>query len=144
MNLRSTLLTTKTDVSKGHAMSVGLQRIPQYIIFAGLGVLGGATGTALAFGLAIAIQWFLSPTTTFWPSVILLALAATLFGWVISWPLGQATYRTLPNLSNTNTVEKGMQVILIFSGLTSLLETYLYMYGLDFPHYVQQFQGLIA
>jgi hypothetical protein len=106
-----------------------LQRIPQYLIFAGLGVIGGGMGTALAIGLAIVVQARVSATTTLTPEIIPLTLAAVLLGVGISGALAAILYRiwlrrycAFKNL--------GLHVLLLVSVLTSLLQTVLLTHGL--------------
>ena len=101
-------------------------RLPQYIVCAGLGALGGAIGVALAIALAIAAQLILFPTTVFAPGMLLLALLAVVAGLVASWLLGRGASYIFPALAY-QTGEQNMQVILVVSTLTSLLETFLYM-----------------
>ena len=72
----------------------------------------------------------MSSTAIFWPNVILLAAAATLLGWAVAWFLSRTTQRMFNNFFYTGSVEHGMQVALIVSGLASLLQTYLFMYSL--------------
>lgn len=129
MTLQNTALTTSQTAITDEQVNA-LQRLAQYTICAGLGMLGGATGTALAIGLAIIAQLVVFPTSTSLPGLIPLNIAAVFLGLMASWLLGWTGYRVIPSLASSNLEEQGIQVILIFSGLISLLETTLYMYGL--------------
>ncbi|MFC1974779.1 hypothetical protein ACFLXQ_00090 [Chloroflexota bacterium] len=123
MSLRNHLMTaTKIDESKSWTVVVW-QRLPQYIICIGLGLLGGATGVALIIGLAIIIQSLQPLTVIFLPGIIPLAVAAILMGLGVSWLFGQIAHRIFPDLFYNS----GLQVILIFSAFISLLETFLFL-----------------
>ena len=125
MNLQSTFLpTTNTNLSETRSV---LQQLPRYILCAGWGVLGGATGVALTVGLAIVIHVWLSPSMTFRPGVMWLAIAATLVGLGVSWLLGRMARYPFPSLS-CKLDKLGLQLILVFSAVTSLLQTFLYMH----------------
>jgi high-affinity Fe2+/Pb2+ permease len=127
MSSHSTI--NKTYIPKTQVTVITLKRLPQYIFCGGLGILGGAIGVALAIGLTIVVQAMLSPTVVFSPNVVLLSIVATLFGVGASWLLGQATHRILPSQVSCCS-EQNLQVILIFSVFTSLVETILFVYGL--------------
>jgi hypothetical protein len=122
MNLPSNILTsTSSNVSEKRVIA----RLPQYVICAGLGLLGGAIGVALAIGLAILIQSALSPMIIFSPDATHFMAVGTLMGIGVSWLLGRVAQHVLPSLSY-NAGEQGMQVILIFSVLASLLNSLLF------------------
>ena len=127
MNLQSTLpARNQADVTVEPVPI--LQQLVHYAFYAGFGLVGGAMGTAVAIGLAIIVQSLQAPTTVFWPSVILLAIAATVIGWGVSWLLGRSAPYILSTLSpSSSSAELGLQIALIMSGLTSLIETYLFM-----------------
>ncbi|MFC1976266.1 hypothetical protein ACFLXQ_07695 [Chloroflexota bacterium] len=123
MSLLNTFLATaKTGESKERSMAVA-QRLLQYIICTGLGLLGGAMGVALAIGGAITIQSLLFPAAIFVPGVVPVAVAAVLIGLGVSWLFGWVANRILPGLFYNS----GLQVILIFSAFISLLETFLFL-----------------
>ena len=88
--------------------------------------MGGAVGVALAIVAAIAIQSLMPPLTTYSPNVIVLALAATVIGLGISWLLGYGLH-LISSGSSRNSEVLRLQVTMIFSVLTSLLQTVLYM-----------------
>jgi hypothetical protein len=132
MGLRSTLkqlVTTETSRSKAQAMTIEIRQLPQYVICVGLGLLGGATGVALALGLAILIQLLLPPPTVFSPGAIPLMVMAILSGLGVSWLLDQVAHRTLSSPFR-NLGEQRLQVVLVFSTATSLLQTLLLTQGL--------------
>jgi hypothetical protein len=128
MNWRSTskvFATTESHASKTQAMAIVLRRLPHYITCAGLGLLGGTVGVALAIGLAIVVQLLLPPPTVFAPGAIPLMVVAALVGLGASWLLGHGARRMVPNLLR-NWGEQGLQVTLVFSIFTSLLQTLLF------------------
>lgn len=132
MDLRSifeVLTETKTSRSKAQATTIGLRRLPQYVICAGLGLVGGATGVALAVGLAILTQLLLPPPTVFSPSAIPLVATATLAGLGASWLLGRVAHRILPSLLRASD-ELGLQVTLVVGVFVSLFQTLLFTRGL--------------
>ncbi len=103
--------------------TVLLEQLCQYVVCAGLGLLGGAIGVAIAIGLALILQLWLSSTTMFSPGVVPLALIAVVTGLGVSWLLSWAATRIL----HTSFDQRVIQVMLIISGLTSLLQTFLFM-----------------
>lgn len=119
------LFTTEAGMSDAGAQGFALRRLPQYIICAALGLLGGAMGVALVIGLTILINLLLPPSVVFAPGVISLMAASALAGVVIAWLLGQVAYFTWPGLFAAPR-EKGLRVILVFSVLASLLQTILF------------------
>jgi hypothetical protein len=128
MNWRSTskaLATTETGASKTQTMAIMLRRLPQHVTCVGLGLLGGTGGVALAIGLAIVVQLLLPPVVVFAPGVIPLMVAATIVGLGASWLLAQVARRIAPSLLR-NSGEQGLQVILVFSTFTSLLQALLF------------------
>lgn len=127
MSFQDTLLTTKIDTSKAQTM-INLQQWPQYVLCAGLGLLGGVTGVALAIGLAIVVQSLLFPMMIFSPGAVLLALVATVTGLGMSWLYRWIMLRISPCLFD-RLDGQGIQVILIFSAFISLLQTFLFMYN---------------
>ena len=130
MILRSVLLTTtKTNMLKGRTPDITLARLPQYAICLGLGLLGGALGVAFTIGLTIIIQARLGPAAVFLPTAIPFTIIATLFGLAASWLLGRATDQFLsrPCCSSDR---QGLQLIMIVSVITSLLESLLFMHNL--------------
>ena len=122
-------LLPASKASKIDVPSIVWQRLPQYIVCTIFGLFGGAIGVALAIGLVVVVQLFMFPTAVFSPGVVPVAVAAVLFGLGISWGLGRAAYQIFPTLSE-NLAGRGMQVVLIFSVLASLLEAFTYMQGL--------------
>jgi len=105
-----------------------LQRLPRHFIWAELGILGGATGVALAIGFVIVIQLILSPATAVSMRPIHLTIVAILLGLGSSWLLGRLIDHVMPSLFS-NSVEQGLQVVLVFSIFTSLLQAFLFTHG---------------
>lgn len=129
MTLQNTTFTSSQTLVTRREITA-LHRLAQYIICFGLGMIGGAIGTAAAIGLAIIAQLVLFPASTSLPGLIPLNATAIFLGLMISWLLGWAGYRIIPTLSSCYSSEQGTQVILVVGGLVSLLETTLYMYNL--------------
>ena len=105
------------------------QRLPGYLVCCAVGMVGGAAGVALTLALAIVVQVMLSPTIIFWPNAIPLAIIAVILGLSVSWLLGLMAHRLFPTMAS-NTYGQGLQVILVISVLTSLLQVFLFMQGL--------------
>jgi len=105
------------------------QRWSGYLIWVGLGLVGGAAGVALSLAAVIFTQIFLLPTTVFSPGMIPLTIVATALSGGASWLLGRLVYQFFPRLVR-NSPEQAMQVILMVGVLASLLQTFLFMQGL--------------
>ena len=75
----------------------GLEQLGRLIVHAKLGLVGGALGTAMTIGLAILVQ-----AQRFAPYLV-------------------------SSLLNSDTEALGLKIVLIISGLTSLIETHLLM-----------------
>jgi hypothetical protein len=116
------LYATEVGVSDAGAKEFVLRRLPHYIFCVWLGLLGGAIGVVLAIGLSILIQVVLPPPVVFAPGAIPLMLAAILFGLGFSWLLSQMANLRWSEDANQN----GMRVTVIFSVLTSLLQSLLF------------------
>jgi hypothetical protein len=80
---------------------------------------------ALAIGLVISIQLLLPPQYVLSISVIPLMVIAAVAGLLASWLLGRLAYRSLPRLLGSSD-DRGLQVILVSSVFTSLLQTLLF------------------
>jgi hypothetical protein len=119
------LLTTEAGISNTDAQGVALQRLAQYTICVGLGLLGGALGVALAIALTILINLLSPPSVIFAPGVIPLMAGSALAGVGVAWLLSQIVNFILPGLLATLN-ENGLRVILVFSILASLLQTILF------------------
>lgn len=103
--------------------------IPRYIIYAGLGGLGGATSVAVVIGASIVLVLLAPPPVTFSPGIIPLALTAVVIGLGISWLLRLVALRLWPGIFH-QTDKQVLQVIFICSALTSLLESLHFGQGL--------------
>ena len=125
MNVRSSskvLVSTKSNTS---GTQIELRRLPRYAVCAGLGMLGGAVGVAVAIGLAILVQLLLPPSVVLQPGIIPLMVSATMAGLGVSWLFARMMRHVVPGLLN-DSPEKELQVILVFSVFTSLLQTILF------------------
>lgn len=130
MDSQSTFSTmTGTNACEKWSISEMFQYLPQHALCAGLGMVGGAAGVALAIGLAIGAQVTLFPTALFSPNPILLTLVAIMTGLGISCLLNRLGGRILPSLKKYPH-ERRLQIVLIFSTLTSLLQSLLFTDGL--------------
>lgn len=130
MNLSSTNSElTGTKVSDKPTFQPLLSRLAQHLTAAGLGILGGATGVAGAIGLAIIIQFYVYPATVYSPAITTVAITATLLGLGCSWLISRIAFRLIPGLSRL-CAGQGLQVVLVFSILASLLQSFLFLQGL--------------
>jgi hypothetical protein len=120
-----TLSKTDVPIDTSQAEEVLFHRLLQYVACAGIGILGGGTGVATAIGLVVVIQSLLFPTVIIAPGTIILTITTTLTGLGVSWLLNRLVRRLLPNLF-AQLDERGVQIIYIFSVLTSLLQTFLF------------------
>ena len=127
MNWNTTLLAPEAHLSNQPAAAIRIYPFYQYAVYTGLGLVGGATGTAAAIGLVAVIQASLVPDTVFWPNVLLLAVAATLLGWAASWLLGAIAHWTIPSFARREVAPYSLPVSLIAGTLVSLIQTYLFM-----------------
>ena len=119
----SKVLVTTESISSG--TQIVLRRLPQYAVCAGLGMMGGAAGVAMAIGLAILIQSLLPARAVFSPGIIPLMVAGVVAGLGVSWLFARAARHILPGLRH-GSPEKELQVVLVFSVFTSLLQTMLF------------------
>jgi len=105
------------------------QQVTHLFLAMGLGALGGTTGVALAFALVIMVQLALPPATLLPSTVIPITVAGALFGIGVAWLVNGAVQRLRPGLVQLAT-ERSLQIVLIFSVLTSLLQGFLFTQGL--------------
>lgn len=130
MNLSSTKSgVTNTKVSTEQKIPAMVQRLAQQVIAVGLGILGGASGVAMALTLAIVVQLSLPPASSYLPGVTSTAVSASVLGVGISWLISRLAHLVIPNPSLLLT-KQGLQIILVFSVLTSLLQSFLFVHGL--------------
>jgi hypothetical protein len=129
MSLEQTTLTafTQTDRSREEGLT-GVQWVFQHLVYVSLGVVGGGSGVALVIGATVLIQ-ILFYSTAFLPNVTLLTIAAVLIGLGASWLLSHVAQRLLPSF-RYNLRTHGLQIILISSALTSLLENFLFLHNI--------------
>ena len=127
MSLFNTLTkTNEMRIAETRSVAI-VNQLPQFILSTGLGLLGGAVGVALTIGLAILAQLLLFPTAVFAPGALPLALVAVITGLGLTWLFSRIAPYLLPSLSGYPT--RGIQVMFVFSTLTSLLQTFLYVQG---------------
>jgi len=85
-------------------------------------------GVVLAIAAVVAIQLWFFPTTVFPPNATLLTLIATVTGAVIAWLFAQGGRRFISGIFE-GLAEQGLQVILVFSILASLLQSLLFTHS---------------
>ncbi|GAB4540076.1 MAG: hypothetical protein Kow0063_29550 [Anaerolineae bacterium] len=112
-------ISSKADVSAPKAQGAIPGLIPHYVACVGLGLLGGALGVALTIGLAILIQLQMPPSSGFAPGIIPLMVTAAVLGVLVSWFLGRLSF-------SGDSAERSIQVILVSSVFTSLVQTLLF------------------
>ena len=123
-----TTMSSLTNALTESGQAIGLQRWVGYFLGAGIGLVGGTTGVAVAIGLTVIIQLLLV-NVIFSPGMIGLTIAATLAGLGVSWLINRAARRIMPDLF-CQPDDRAVQIIMIFSVLTSLLQTFLFTYNL--------------
>jgi hypothetical protein len=130
MNLQKTLsATTQIHPAAGQGLAAFARQLGQYFVWASLGVIGGGLGVAIIIGLTVVIQQLFYAPMALLPDTILLTIAAVLVGLAASWLLSRAARAFWPSFRYSLTTH-GLQVILVSSALTSLLENYLFMHNL--------------
>ena len=102
-----------------------LRKIPEYTVCAILGLLGGAAGVAVAIGLAILLQLLLPSGQILSIGIVPLMVLAAVMGLVASWLLGKLVRRSSIR-PRRDRYEMGLQVTLVLSVFTSLLQTLLF------------------
>ena len=125
MNSHRTI-SSIASVSHENTEAALIQRLLQYMLCAGMGIVGGAVGVALTIGAVILIQSILFPAVIFTPGAMVIAVAAVLVGLAISWLISRIARLALPTLFEQFD-ERPLQVIFVFSVLTSLLQTILFI-----------------
>lgn len=124
MNSQRTI-STMTNVSNERMEAVWLQRLIGYSLCAGMGLVSGAAGVAVTIGLIVIVQSLLFAAAIFSPGTVLIAIAASLIGLGAAWLMNWVARRVLPELF-AQFDERALQVIFVFSVLTSLLQTILF------------------
>lgn len=130
MNLQKTFTsTTHLQPAAGQGLATFARQLGQYFVWASLGVIGGGLGVAVVIGLTVVIQQLFYAPVALLPDTVLLTLAAVLVGLAASWLLSHAARAFWPGF-RYNLTTHGLQVILVSSALTSLLENYLFLHNL--------------
>jgi hypothetical protein len=119
------LTTGEGRISETQAIALEWRQVARYVICAVLGLVGGAAGVALAIGLAIAVQLRLPPSAAFSAGVPLLMVMAAGFGLAVAWLLTRAA-RGVVSILSPDVRERGLQVALVFSVFSSVLQTLLF------------------
>lgn len=130
MNWQSTITTkSKAEENREWVAVSALRRLPQYTLCAGMGMVAGTTGVSVAIGMILLAQILLFPAVSFAPAAIPTTIFATFMGVVIAWLVSRVAGKISANFAYYST-EQGMQVMLVFSALTALLQTFLFTRGL--------------
>ena len=120
-------LLNKIDLSKVSKVEAQqdtlFTQFPVYVVCIMLGFLNGALGVAFAMGFAIIVELYFS--VSFVSGIVPLALIAVASGLGISWLSSRLSSRLFQTLYTI----KEMQVMLVASVLTSLLQVFIYMQG---------------
>ena len=124
MNSQRTI-STLAKASDEQMQLMWLQQIIRYVLCAGMGLVSGAVGVALTIGLVIIVQSLLFPKVIFAPGTVVIAIATSLIGLGVAWLVSRVARRLLPELF-AQLDERALQVIFVFSVLTSLLQTILF------------------
>ena len=128
MSLHNISSTTDTFSHNEQPIPFSIQQLPRYAVCAATGIVGGGIGVMFTIGMAVIAQGVLFPTIIFLPNVILLTIVATLMGLSCSFLLAQLGRRIMPNLLEAPE-NRALQVVFVFSTLTTLMETFLFMQG---------------
>ena len=102
-----------------------LRRLPGYTVCAVLGLVGGAAGVALAIGLTILIQLLLPSGQVLSIGIVPLMVMAAVTGLIASWLLCKLV-RCSSLRRRRGHYPMGLQVSLVLSVFTSLLQTLLF------------------
>ena len=122
----ATMTSTKIIETKEQPQLASL--FAHYMFCAVVGLLGGAVGVGLSIALAILIQTLFLPETPFSPGVIVVTIISVIFGLIVSWLLTKLASRIFAAIS-ADLGSKGLEIVLVFSTLASLLQSILFMRG---------------
>ena len=129
MNLQNILLVTgKANTAQRETPL--LQQLSYFIICGGLGILGGAIGVALAILFAISLTVVgRVPGDSILLGQVPLALVAVLAGLGGTWLLHRGMHAIFWTNLNATLRKHGLQLMLVLSALTALLQTFIFMAG---------------
>ena len=122
-------MTAQTTLSSNDKAVTISKQLSKYIIYAGLGALGGATGVAFVIGFSIILVLLAPPPETFSPSITLLAGMAMVIGLSLAWLFHLVARRLRPAIFN-EAGKYALSVSLTCSLITSLLQSFLFGQGL--------------
>ncbi|MCB0167678.1 MAG: hypothetical protein KDI79_25855 [Anaerolineae bacterium] len=126
-NLNGMMMTSVRNRGSAESAPRKRYRLTQYFVSAGVGVIAGGLGVTIVLACIIGIQLFYVTNHMFLPDPTVAAVAAALIGVVIAWLL-HLVFRYFSPLRLLQTLNhEGLRVVLIFSVLTSLSETFFFM-----------------
>jgi hypothetical protein len=118
-------LTRDLEMSQPQTIIYLLRKLPEYTLCVILGLVGGAAGVALAIGLTILLQLLLPSGQGLSIRIVPLMVVAAIMGLMASWLLGKLIRRPSLPLRRDH-YQMGLQVTLVLSVFTSLLQTLLF------------------
>jgi hypothetical protein len=125
-NIGNGLKISEVDTS-GLSQGEAVYRLSQVAFFTELGLVGGATGVALAIGLTILLQSL--ALGAFVPGAVLLTTMSVLIGLGATWLLGRVMRRVLPRLFG-DWNNQALEMALVFGVFASLLQSVFFTHGL--------------
>jgi hypothetical protein len=125
-NIGNGLKISEVDTS-GLSQGEAVYRLSQVAFFTELGLVGGATGVALAIGLTILLQSL--ALGAFVPGAVLLTTMSVLIGLGATWLLGRVMRRVLPRLFG-DWNNQALEMALVFGVFVSLLQSVFFTHGL--------------
>ncbi|MDX1524452.1 MAG: hypothetical protein R3264_22670 [Anaerolineae bacterium] len=124
MNPRNYDWTSKPATCKDHLIAAVSDDLPKYLVWVGIGVLGGVTGVAATIALIISVQALLFPTTPMALPAMLLTIAVSIVSLGTAWAFVWAAQHTMPGLYRQS--EQSIQVIFTISVLMAVLEAVIF------------------
>lgn len=128
MNSQHSLPLTKAIVNHTTTATVTPQQVYQFVICAVLGAISGGASVAVMISLVIISELFLLPTVALSVNATVFTIVATIVSCGVAWLVGTVAYRLFPSRFERLS-QAGMQVILTFAVLISLLQSLLFMQG---------------
>lgn len=102
--------------------------IHHYVIYTGLGLIGGTMGATLAIAVAVVIQTILPTSIVFSPGLFSLIILTILMSFLVSWWLRHAAKLIWPRL--THYLEgQALQIVLVASIATGIMEALIFSRG---------------
>lgn len=106
-------------------------RLFYYFVSAVLGIIGGGLSVALVLGFLLALELGNSAGQPFDPGLILTGTISSGLGIGLAWMIFDTLHR-LPLVTTFQRLDRScLQVTLVFSALTVLLEIFLYLHNVS-------------